>query len=101
MRFNIDDYPGNYAMHCKTKEQAIVFFHYLDSVGKTWCDKGSYVDEYDHKDVYPCYDFNRGYRGSVDTFINHHFTILSFDDFAWSDDWDDGSDWLIEELLMV
>lgn len=23
MKFNIDDYMGNYAMHCKTKKEAI------------------------------------------------------------------------------
>lgn len=28
MKFNIDDYKGKYVMHCKTKEEAEVFYTY-------------------------------------------------------------------------
>ena len=44
MKFNIDDYKGRYAMHCKTEEEAIDFCNYLHSIGKEWCSGHSYVD---------------------------------------------------------
>lgn len=34
MKFNINKYMGNYAMHCKTEEEAKIFCRYLDSVGR-------------------------------------------------------------------
>ena len=37
MRFNIEDYKGKYAMHCKTEEAAKDFCNYLDSLGRKWC----------------------------------------------------------------
>ena len=36
MRFNIEDYKGNYVMHCKTEEEAEIFCKYLHSIGRTW-----------------------------------------------------------------
>lgn len=36
MKFNINKYEGNYAMHCKTEEEAKIFCRYLDSVGRKW-----------------------------------------------------------------
>jgi len=32
MKFNIDDYKGNYVMHCKSLEEATDFCNYLDNV---------------------------------------------------------------------
>lgn len=60
MKFNIDDYKGKYAMHCKTEEEAKEFFNYMEQIDKpltyslrcvygnnvsffnngTWCTKG-------------------------------------------------------------
>ena len=43
MKFNINKYLGNYAMHCKTEEEAKIFLRYLDSVGRRWADGTSYM----------------------------------------------------------
>lgn len=43
MKFNINKYEGNYAMHCKTEEEAKIFCRYLDSVGRRWADGTSYM----------------------------------------------------------
>ena len=42
MKFNIEDYKGKYAMHCKTEEEAKDFCAYLGGIGRKWCDGGSY-----------------------------------------------------------
>lgn len=53
MKFNIDKYMGNYAMHCKTEEEAKIFLRYLDSVGRKWVDGTSYNQtEAWYKDIY-------------------------------------------------
>lgn len=43
MKFNINKYEGNYAMHCKTEEEAKIFCRYLDSVGRKWVDGDLYL----------------------------------------------------------
>ena len=44
MKFNIDDYKGKFAMHCKTKEEAEDFCRYLDSIGCKWKNGNRYLN---------------------------------------------------------
>lgn len=84
MKFNINNYKGKYAMHCKTEEEAKEFCDYLHSIGKTWHDGDSYQSNtlwYVSK-KYTCYEFNDGYRGSVVNYIDRNYTILEWSDFT-------------------
>lgn len=45
MKFNIDDYKGKYAMHCKTEEEARDFCNYLHSIGRVWNSGGDYLGD--------------------------------------------------------
>lgn len=86
MKFNIDDYMGNYAMHCKTKKEAKIFCRYLDSVGRKWVDGDLYLSMtnwsvYGHD---TCYDFNGGTYCNKPYFLTCNcYTILEFSDFEW------------------
>ena len=84
MKFDINDYKGKYAMHCKTEEEAKEFCDYLHNIGKTWHDGDSYQSNtlwYVSK-KHTCYEFNDGYRGSVMNYIDRNFTILEWSDFT-------------------
>lgn len=84
MKFDINNYKGAYAMHCKTEKEAKEFCDYLHSIGKTWHDGDSYQSNtlwYVSK-KHTCYEFNNGYRGSVLTYINRNYTILEWSDFT-------------------
>lgn len=83
MKFNIEDYKGKYAMHCKTEEEAKDFCRYLDSVEKKWCSGDSYVrvnkwNEFEEK---TCYSFNNGYYAPISHFIVYNYKILEWSDF--------------------
>ena len=60
MKFNIDDYKGNYVMHCKTEEEAEDFCRYLDSLNRKWCNNKKYTEEnyWQYYQDETCYDFN-------------------------------------------
>lgn len=83
MKFNIDDYKGKYAMHCKTEAEAIDFCNYLDSVGKHW----SAGDSYKHYTFYNnykekmCYNFNYGTYANIEWYRSEGFIILEWSDF--------------------
>lgn len=86
MKFNINKYMGNYAMHCKTKEEAKIFCRYLDSVGRKWADGTSYMSmtNWDDYDPDTCYDFNDGTYCVKRYFLTrNYYTILEFSDFEW------------------
>jgi len=62
MKFNLNDYKGNYAMHCKTEEEAESFCRFLHQNGRSWCNGDSYLEN-DCWDVYKrdtIYCFNEG-----------------------------------------
>lgn len=86
MKFNINKYMGNYAMHCKTEEEANIFLRYLDSVGRKWVNGTSYMSMtnwsvYGHD---TCYDFNGGTYCDKTYFLTRdYYTILEFSDFKW------------------
>lgn len=86
MKFNINKYEGNYAMHCKTEEEAKIFCRYLDSVGRKWGSGTSYMSMTNWDDYGPdtCYSFNSGTCCDKTYFLTHNrYTILEFSDFEW------------------
>ena len=83
MKFNINDYRGKYAMHCKTAEEAKSFCNYLDKIGKKWIDGERYTEDngWDkHKDN-TCYLFNKGQRRPYHRAFDEGYTILEWSDF--------------------
>lgn len=84
MKFNINDYKGNYVMNCKTEEEAINFCSYLHSIGRTWRQGSSYRsntrwEEY-RKDT--VYYFNEGVYGNKQRIIHDKsYTILEWSNF--------------------
>lgn len=87
MRFDITQYQGEVAMHCKTREEAQVFLEFLHQIGKSWCNGENY-SKYTHYNDYEeqtTYSFNNGKYGGLNWFIDHGYTILEFEDFEWGD----------------
>ena len=83
MKFNIANYKGNYAMHCKTEEEAKDFCKYLNSLGRTWNDRTRYTeDNFWHifKDN-TCYVFNYGTYSSLSFSELSGYTVLEWSDF--------------------
>lgn len=83
MKFNIAVYPGKYAMHCKTKEEAVNFCQHLHNLGLKWCSGRSYAD-HDNWSFYRedmVYSFNTGSYANVGYYNNEHYTILEWEDF--------------------
>ena len=83
MEFNINNYRGKYAMHCKTEKEAESFCVYLNNLGEKWCDGDSYVEDngWNAHQSNTCYIFNSGYRKPLREAINDGFTILEWSDF--------------------
>lgn len=84
MKFNINEYKGKYAMHCKTEKEAKIFGKYLHSVGRKWQDGDNYV-EYTGWGFYrenTIYIFNEGHRGNLGR-DRDQYKILEFSDFDW------------------
>lgn len=83
MKFNIDDYKGEYAMHCKTEKEARDFCNYLHSVGEKWNSGDSYLEktEYHHYGEYTTYNFNGGIFADVSWYKSLGYTILEWSDF--------------------
>ena len=86
-KFNIDDFShGTYVMHCNTKEKAVVFLKYLDSIGRKWRNGVSYLaaNEWDDYGDATVYYFNMGMYSSYNSVSSSHI-ILEFDAFDWSE----------------
>lgn len=83
MKFNIDDYKGNYVMHCKTEEEAKDFCNYLDSLGRKWCNNKKYTEEnyWQYYQDETCYDFNDNSFNAKYFFVGHNYKILEWSDF--------------------
>lgn len=83
MKFNIADYIGKYAMHCKTKEEAEDFCNYLNRIGKTRMFGG----EYDGLSLWNRYrdeltiNFGSGTHSEIDFYRKNNFIILEWEDF--------------------
>lgn len=83
MKFDINNYKGEYAMHCKTEEEARDFCDYLHRVGKTWYLGDSYLKKhnYNHYKENTAYNFNEGLYGTVSWYKGGGYTILEWSDF--------------------
>lgn len=99
MKFNLNDYKGKYAMHCKTKEEAEGFCRFLHQNGRKWRNGYSYLEE-DYWNDYerdPVYCFNEG------SYCNIKYTkwIQGYKILEWSDfmeDEDTVSKFTLDEL---
>ena len=86
MKFNIDKYKGDYAMHCKTYEEVESFRKYLNTAMadiKNRPNEGAMTqipwDKYKEKTAFNLNGF--GY-GSVDEYKSLNYTILEWSDYA-------------------
>lgn len=87
-KFNINDYPGKYVMHCKTEEEAKDFCRVLHEAGRCWKNllggnNGIYLGNthwrsYAHD---TCYVFNEGLFGGEKYLRDKQYTILEWSDF--------------------
>ena len=84
MVFNINDYQGNYAMHCGTPIEARSFCAHLHSLGKNWGAGQSYLEftYWTDNRENTCYGFNTNCYGSIDDF-KKDCTILEWKDFMY------------------
>lgn len=84
MKFNLDNYKGNYCMHCKTLEEAINFCKFLDDNGRTWQNGDSYNSKlfyYVNENNTVIY-FNKGLYGNIETAKDvHKCNILEWADY--------------------
>ena len=87
MKFNINDYKGEYAMHCKTEEEVKIFCRYLNSIGKKWCSGTSYsrLTIWDNYKEQTCYEFNKGAYSDKSFYEDSGYKILEFSDFEWDE----------------
>lgn len=83
MKFNIEDYKGNYAMHCKTEEEARDFCKYLHSVGREWSGGRSYLSHTNWNDYKSdtVYFFNNNTYQDIRHAQINNYTILEWSDF--------------------
>lgn len=86
-KFRLEDYKGNYVMHCSTNKMAETFLKFLHKHGKSWRTGGSYLEETYFKCYQEdtCYIFNEGMFGELKRVEEDKYNILEFDDFDWSD----------------
>lgn len=83
MKFNIDDYKGKYAMHCKTEEEARDFCNYLYNIGKRWRTGEKYKKStcYAIYTINTAYNFNEDSYSDVAWYRDNGYTILEWSDF--------------------
>lgn len=83
--FNIENYPGNYVMHCKTREEVESFCKYLNSRGFRTCTCSPYRANYlwDMYGETAAFSFNKGCYCEVEYYrkSSENFTILEWEDF--------------------
>lgn len=85
MKFDINNYKGKYAMHCKTEEEANDFCKYMDSIGRRWCDDSTRYTENNSYNVYgskTTYTFNENAFADYDWHKTNGYTILEWSDFT-------------------
>lgn len=82
MKFNIDNYKGKYAMHCKTYDEAANFCNYLHSTGRCWINGRKYYEHtnWERYKTKTIYYFNKGSYCEIDL-VNQGYTVLEWSDF--------------------
>ena len=84
MYFNIKAFAGDYAMHCKTKEEAIDFCMYLNRHERGW--GVSYVNTmWTIAKENTVYYFNDGIIGNIQIAKERNYTILEWSDYMNKD----------------
>ncbi len=88
-KFRLEDYPGNYVMHCKTEEEAKTFCSFLAANGKKWRDGKSYEERTRwgvcRERTY--YNFNKDTYGDIlYRRYNSNEEVLEFDNFYWGEE---------------
>lgn len=83
MNFNINNYNGKYAMHCKTEAEAKDFCNYLHSIGKRWNNVESYLNnpEWYKYTTDSVYLFNSDLISYTGFAKRNNYTILEWSDF--------------------
>lgn len=83
MKFNLNDYKGECAMHCKTKEEAESFCRLLHQNGRKWRDGSSYLKDntWDPYKADTVYYFNKGTYCDVEYARHFNYEILEWSDF--------------------
>ena len=84
MDFDINNYEGNFVIHCKTQEEAQNFCAYLHSVDRIWVDGNPYVVDNTNWYIYrenTVYHFNDGTYGTYKYAQDNGYTILEWEDF--------------------
>lgn len=78
-------------MHCKTKNEAVVFTEYLHNEGRTWCNGELYInnDCWDDYGRHMCYEFLTGQMGGINYFRRVGHIILEASDFIFTDVFDE------------
>lgn len=86
-KFRLEDYCGNYVMHCSTDKMAETFLKFLHKHGKSWRTWGSYLEEtyFECYKENTCYLFNEGMFADLECAEENNYTVLEFNDFDWSD----------------
>lgn len=84
MKFNINDYPGNFTMHCKTEAEDLGFRKILHDSGRTWNSRDSYLDHstWDTYKKKSCIFFNEGMYGDTDYAKENDYVILEWSNFS-------------------
>ena len=102
MRFDINDYHGNYAMCCDTIEEARIFCKYLDDNGKTWCSGDRYINVFNfNNEDGEAYYFNEGMHSTIWYAHNSAAITLKFSDFEWPTYEYERSDITLDEVLGI
>lgn len=105
--FPINDYKDTedqrFAMHCESEEEARIFLEFLDSIGRRWASGESYTNHnnyfYRYRDHGPCYYFNEGRVGSVESASITDAIILEFSDLLIDDSGFDVDKSALDEFL--
>ena len=84
MKFNIKNYPGKYAMHCKSLKEAEEFRDCLREQGASLWDDNSNDVLWSTHGVNTVYFFNRGTYGSIYYASKNNHTILEWSQFEKS-----------------
>lgn len=80
MKFDINDYPGKYVMHCKTEAEAREFCNYVERYGLYY--NYNINSSFGSHERSTCYNFNFNTYGSKSYYVDKGYTILEWSDFT-------------------
>ena len=100
MKFDIANYKGQYAMHCKTARESREFCDYLDGLGKTWKSRETYAmaTNWSVFKSETCYCFNDGMISRLSCCKRDGYIILEWSDFVTKFTKGDLRDGMVVEL---